>query len=329
MRVVMTGGGGFLGQKLARAILEKGTLNGPDDQPAKVTELVLADMVTLTPEPSDGVLVTSAKVDVSDAKSMSELITPDTASVIHLAAVVSAQAEADFDLGMRVNLDGTRTLLEACRALDHAPRFLTTSSVAVFGGDLPDAIPDDHAPTPGNSYGAQKAIGELLVGDYSRKGFVDGRVIRLPTVVVRPGKPNAAASSFASSIVREPMQGEEAICPVEAGMPIWIMSPRAAIKNLIHAHDLPADIVAKGRTLIPPGLTVTIGEIVEALDRAGGEEAIQHLKWEPDLNIINIVGGWPGGFESVRGRELGFQSDASIDAIIQAFVEDDMVTHEE
>jgi len=325
MRVVMTGGGGFLGQKLATAILEKGILNDADGRPVKITELVLADMVEFTPDAVEGVTVSSVKVDVSDANAVSELITPETGSVIHLAAVVSAQAEADFDLGMRVNLDGTRTLLEACRALDHAPKFLTTSSVAVFGGDLPAAIPDDFAPTPGNSYGAQKAIGELLVGDYSRRGFVDGRVIRLPTIVVRPGKPNAAASSFASSIVREPMQGDETICPVDAEMPIWIMSPRAAIKNLIHAHDLPADTVAKGRTLIPPGLTVSIGEIVEALRRAGGAEAAARLKWQPDQKIINIVGGWPGGFESVRGRELGFQSDASIDEIIQAFVEDDMV----
>ena len=204
------------------------------------------------------------------------MIDADTCSVFHLAAVVSGQAEADFDLGMRVNLDATRLLLDTCRAVGHRPRVVFTSSVAVYGGTLPEVVRDDTAVNPQSSYGAQKAIGELLVSDYSRKGFVDGRVLRLPTISVRPGRPNKAASSFASGIIREPLNGEASVCPVAPDTRVWLLSPRRAIECLVHGHELPAAALGARRAVNLPGISVSAREMVAALERVAGTDVAAH-----------------------------------------------------
>jgi nucleoside-diphosphate-sugar epimerase len=262
--------------------------------------------------------------DITDRATLAQVIDDRTTSVFHFAAVVSAAAEADFDLGMRINLHGTLAVLEACRALSRPPRLVFTSSIASFGGPLPAVVDDTIPQTPQTSYGAQKAIGELLVHDYSRKNFVDGRAVRLPTIVVRPGKPNRAASSFASSIIREPLTGLDALCPVSPETRVAILSPRQAIAAFIRAHDLPAAAFEHTRSLIVPGLSVQVSDMVAALQRAAGAQAVQHIRWQPDAEIQRIISSWPGAFTSQRALRLGFQADASIDAIVQAFIEDDL-----
>ena len=238
MRVVITGGGGFLGSRLARALLARGKLTDARGGERDIREIVLLDVV---PAPDLGdARVRSIAGDLADPVVVERALAPVTASVFHLAAVVSGQAEADFDLGMRVNLDATRLLLERCRKLAAPPKLLFTSSLAVFGGPLPDPVPDDAPLMPQTSYGTQKAIGEYLVYDMTRKGMIDGRSLRLPTVTVRPGKPNKAASSFASGIIREPLAGVNAPCPVAPTTRMWVISPRAVVANLIIGHEAPA-----------------------------------------------------------------------------------------
>jgi nucleoside-diphosphate-sugar epimerase len=319
MMIVMTGGSGFLGRKLAIALRAKGTLAGPDCEQHPISEIVSVDVVPPS-APVDG--VTYIEADICAPGAFERLIPDETASVFHLAAVVSAQAEADFDLGMRVNLDATRALLECCRQLPVPPRFLFASSVAAFG--VAPSIVDDETPVrPLNSYGVEKVLGEYLVGEYARRGFVDGRCFRMPTIVIRPGKPNKAASSFASSILREPLQGEQAICPVSVELPIWIQSPRTVISNLIHGHDLPPDAWTDGlRTLNLPGISVTVAEMVAGLGRAGGDSTL--ISWERDEVIEAIVGSWPHGMKTARANALGFAADDSIDAIIGVFLEEEL-----
>ena len=325
MRVIITGAAGFLGKKLAQKLIEKGTVAGPGDSQQPITELVLFDVVE-GPGPEAGdVAVEVMTGDLTDPATIAKLFAKPVDSMFHLAAVVSSQAEEDFDLGMRVNFDATRGLLEALRRQGNMPRFLMPASVAVMGGDLPEVIKDDTAPTPGNSYGVQKAMCELLVHDYSRKGFIDGRTVRLPTITVRPGKPNRAASSFASGIIREPLQGDTTVVPVPKDTELWILSPRKAIETLIHAHDLPAAQLGKSRMITPVGITVTVGEMVEALKRVAGDEPVSRIQWQEDPAIMAIVCGWPGRWASTRAKALGFKADESMDAIIQAFIEDDMV----
>jgi nucleoside-diphosphate-sugar epimerase len=252
------------------------------------------------------------------------LIAPGTHSVFHLAAVVSGQAEADTDLGYRVNLDGTQAVLDACRALGTCPRVVFASSLAVYGGELPPAVGDGTPLTPQTSYGTQKAIGELLVNDYSRKGFVDGRAIRLPTVVVRPGLPNRAASTFASSIIREPLSGREAICPVFPDTVMALASPRRIVAGLLQAHELPADAFGASRSLQLPGFSVAVGDMAAAVRRAGGEEAYARIRWEPDPQIQQIISSWPKSLLAPRAEALGFAADNGIDEVVKAFIEDDL-----
>ena len=314
MRVVITGGCGFLGRRVALRLLERGD----------VDELVVFDNAPPAlplPEDPQFRLVTG---DIADRATVRGVITPGTNSVFHLAAVVSGEAEADTDLDYRVNLDGTRAVLNACRALGTCPRLVFASSLAVYGGELPPTVGDNTPLTPQTSYGTQKAIGELLVNDYSRKGFVDGLALRLPTVVVRPGRPNRAASTFASSIIREPLSGREAVCPVSADTVMALASPRRVVDALLRAHDLPAAAFATRGSLQLPGFSVAVGEMAAAVRRAGGHQAYTRIRWEPDPLIQRIVSGWPQALAAPRAAALGFTADAGIDEVVQAFIEDDL-----
>ena len=324
MRVVITGGAGFIGRQLAERLLALGELPGRDGRPQAIDELVLFDAVEPAPFKTPDKRVRAVTGDIADRALVARTIDRNTGSVFHLAAVVSAAAEADFDLGMRVNAEGTLAVLEACRALPQPARLVFTSSIAVFGGDMPPTLVDTTPLTPQTSYGAQKAIGELLVNDYSRKGFVDGRALRLPTIVVRPGKPNKAASTFASSILREPLAGQEAICPVERSARMWVLSPRRAVESLLHAHALPAERWGTNRSLTLPGIEVSIGDMVDGLGRVGGKGPVSRIRWEPDAHIQKIVAGWPYRFDPARAKTLGFAADRSIDEIVQAHIDDQL-----
>ena len=324
MRVVITGGAGFIGRRLAERLLARGTLAGADGRPAEIDELVLFDVAPPLPALKPDQRLKIVTGDIADAAAIRRLIDQRTASVFHFAAVVSGQAEADTDIGYRVNLDGTRAVLEACRALGTAPRLVFASSLAVYGGDLPPAVADDTPLTPQTSYGAQKAIGELLVNDYSRKGYIDGRALRLPTICVRPGRPNRAASTWASSIIREPLSGVEVVCPVGRDAVMALLSPRRLIAAIEQVHDLPAGRFGFSRTVLLPGISANVAEMVEALRRAGGEAAVKRIRWEPDPVIQKIVAGWPRGIVAKRAEGLGLRADATIDEIVQSFIEDDL-----
>jgi nucleoside-diphosphate-sugar epimerase len=314
MRVVVTGGCGFLGRRVASQLLER----------SEVEELVLFDNApSALPLPEDNRLrlVTG---DIAERETVHAVIAPGTDSVFHLAAVVSGQAEADTDHGYRVNLDGTRAVLDACRALGTCPRVIFASSLAVYGGELPPAVGDETPLTPQTSYGTQKAIGELLVNDYSRTEFIDGRAVRLPTVVVRPGRPNRAASTFASSMIREPLSGREAVCPVSPDTVMALASPRRIVAGLLHAHDLPGDALGTSRSLQLPGFSVSVGEMAAAVHRAGGAEAYARIRWEPDPQVQQIISGWPQTLRTPRAEALGFTAGSGIDEVVEAFIEDDL-----
>ncbi|WP_110654211.1 D-erythronate dehydrogenase [Salinicola halimionae] len=319
MHVIVTGGAGFLGARLIQQLLS-GKVGG--QAVTRVTSIDLAPC-PVTDDRVESLTGDIADPDFIESGLIQQALADDTGAVCHLAAVVSSQAEADFELGMRVNLDATRTLLEACRHHSARPRFLFASSLAVFGPGLSQPVPEAVGPQPRSSYGAQKAMGELLVNDYSRRGFVDGRVCRLPTIVVRPGKPNQAASSFASSIIREPLAGVEAVCPVDAGLPLWLSSPRAVVANLVHALSLDGETLGDWRTLNLPGLTVTVEEMLDALERQAGTSARDLVRFEPDAAIDAIVASWPGGLAVERPLSLGFQADSDFDAIIHAYLDDE------
>jgi nucleoside-diphosphate-sugar epimerase len=236
---------------------------------------------------------------------------------------VSGGAEADFDLGYRVNLDGTRLVLERCRRLQRPPRVVFASSVAAFGGELPEVLDDSTTPNPQTSYGAQKVIGEYLVTDFTRKGFIDGRSLRLPTIVVRPGRPNLAASSFASGIIREPLNGERSVCPVPFTTGIWLLSPRRVVEAFVHAHDLPSAAWGLNRVVNLPGITVTVGEAVDALRRSAGEAVAARVRHEPDVRIEAIVRTWPVRFRTPRAAQMGFAADPDIETVIRDYIQDE------
>ncbi|MEZ5667774.1 MAG: NAD-dependent epimerase/dehydratase family protein [Alphaproteobacteria bacterium] len=324
MKIVVTGAAGFLGRRLTKALLARDTLVGREGKPQAVSQLILADTVAYPgPEAVDG-RVKVVTADITDRASVDAFVPDDVDGVFHLAAVVSAAAEADFDLGMNVNLRGTMHLLERLRATGRAPKLMFTSSIATYGGDMPPEIRDETPQTPQNSYGIQKAAGELLVSDYSRKGFIDGRSLRLPTIVVRPGKPNKAASTFASSIIREPLCGREAICPVSPDTVMPIMSPRRVVDSFLKAFELDAAALGSWRSILLPGLSVTVEEMAAALGRAGGQEAVDLIRWAPDPAIQKIVSGWPTRVAPERAGRLGIETDASMDDVIKAFIEDDL-----
>ena len=317
MRIVITGGGGFLGQRVACALLARGGLAAEPGAAASLDELVLLDQAL----PAGGVAdarIRHVSGDLGDSALVKRVFAPPTDAVFHLAAVVSAGAEADFDLGYRVNLDASRLVFEACRQQPRPPRLVFTSSVAAFGGALPDVVTDATAATPQSSYGTQKVLGELLVADYTRKGFIDGRCVRLPTIVVRPGKPNRAASGFMSNILREPLNGEPAICPLQPDAKMWILSPERAVDALIRAMELPPDAWGWNRTLNAPGITVSVAEALSALEKVAGRECAARVRFERDAGIEKIVLGWPAHFDTVRAERLGFKADGGIEEVIRA-----------
>lgn len=318
MKILITGGAGFLGQQLARSLLAHGALR-LGAGPGQIDRIVCFDQ---SPGALQDPRIEYRSGDISDPATVRKLVDPDTAVVAHLAAVVSGGAEADFDLGMRVNLDGTRLLLDACRASGHQPRVLFASSIAVFGGDLPAVVTDATTPTPQGSYGIQKLIGELLVQDYTRKGYIDGRAVRVPTVVVRPGAPNLAASGFASGIIREPLAGVEAILPVEPATQMWVASPRAVIGMFRHALELsPADW-GWNRAINLPGLVVSMEEELAALREVAGEQAVALVRHRPDEKVLALVRTWAGNFDTARARAMGFRADPDFAAIVRAYIED-------
>lgn len=320
MNILITGGAGFIGQHLARALLLRGTVNDLHGKPTAITRLRLFDMI----KPSWGAdpRVQCIAGDIADAAAMRAVVGSDTQSIFHLAAVPSGGAEANFDLGLRVNLDGTRALLEATRQLPAPPKFIFSSTAATFGGALPNPVPDDWPQTPQGSYGAQKAMAELLINDMSRRGMIDARIPRLPTITVRPGAPNAAASGFASGIVREPVVGKEAIIPVGPNAVMWILSPAKVIEHLMALHDFTADQLAAAglrqtRSLSLPGLSVSVGDMYEALCDVAGPEAGRLVKWQPDPAVERLVHSWPAAFEAKAGLALGLRGDASFDDIVR------------
>jgi D-erythronate 2-dehydrogenase len=323
MRIVITGGAGFLGSRLARKLLERATLTDARGHASNVESLTLLDLAPPR-EPISDSRVRVVTGDLADPAVVERAIARDTDSVFHLAAVVSGQAEADFDLGMRVNLDATRLLLERCRTLRSPPKFVFASSLAVFGGPLPDPVPDDAPLTPQASYGAQKAIGEFMVYDMTRKGFIDGRSLRLPTVTVRPGKPNRAASSFASGIIREPLAGIDAPCPVAPATRMWVTSPRTVIDNLIVGHEAPAQKFAYTRSVNVPGICVGVGDMVAALRRVAGDAVADRVAWNYDPVVDRIVSTWASNFAPKLGPALGMRADADFESVIRAYIADDM-----
>jgi nucleoside-diphosphate-sugar epimerase len=310
MNILITGGGGFIGSRLAQALHAR----HPD------ARIRLLD-VSFPPGLSSAFDCMAG--DLASPDVIARGLGGDTDTVFHLAAVVSGGAEADFDLGYRVNLDGTRALLEACRKLPKPPRFVFASSVAAFGGVLPDVLDDSTTPAPQTSYGTQKVIGEYLVADFTRKGMIDGRSMRLPTVVVRPGKPNLAASSFASGIIREPLAGERSECPVPETTGVWILSPRRVVEAFVHAWDLPSSAWPTTRVVNLPGITLTVREMIDAMGRVAGRKAVDLVTFKPDARIQGIVKTWPVRFRTERALEMGFTADGDFDSIVRDHIENE------
>lgn len=322
MHILIIGAAGMVGRKLTQALLAQGQIGNRE-----IDKLTLADVIA-PPAPTTDLPVDTHAVDLSAPGAAETLVASRPDLIFHLAAIVSGEAEADFDKGYRINLDGTRFLLEAIRVAGdiepYRPRLVFTSSIAVFGEPLPAAIPDDQAHTPLTSYGTQKAICELLLADYSRRDFIDGIGIRLPTIVVRPGKPNKAASGFFSGIIREPLAGMEAILPVDDGVRHWFASPRAAVGFLLHAAALDTASLGQRRNLTMPGLSATVAEEIAALERAAGPKAAALIKRQLDPTIAGIVAGWPQNFDARRASALGFRAETSFDDIVRAHIEDEL-----
>lgn len=316
----MTGAAGMIGRKLTERLVLDRSLGG-----SPIGHLLLADAVQADTQDGAPFGIDRVEVDIAEPRDVGSLVAGRPDVVFHLAAVVSGEAEADFEKGYRVNLDGTRLLLEAIRAdHGHCPRLVFASSIAVFGPPFPDEIGDDFNTTPLTSYGTQKAVCELLLDDYTRRGFVDGVAIRLPTICVRPGKPNLAASGFFSEIVREPLNGLEAVVPVGAEVRHWHASPRAAVGFLLRAATIDGSELGTRRCLTMPGVSVTVGEQLEALAAVAGSEVAQLVRYERDEGVERFVAGWPRRFDARRAESLGFRAESSFEEIIRIYIEDEL-----
>jgi len=319
MHILITGAAGMIGRKLTARLVRNGALNGRAIEKLTLTDVIVPDR----PKGFSGA-VESFAADIGDGATAPKAIAGRPNVIFHLAAVVSGEAETDFAKGVHVNLDGSRMLLDAVRMAGDRPRFVFTSSIAVFGAPFPDLIPDEFQHTPLTSYGTQKAMIELLLADYTRRGFVDGVGIRLPTINVRPGKPNKAASGFFSSIIREPLAGQEAVLPVEDSVTHWHASPRAAVGFLIHAAGLDSAQLGPRINLTLPGVGCTVAEQIAALRRIAGDKVAARIRRAPDPLVSRIVAGWPRRFDPRRALALGFQAEASFDEIIRVHVEDEL-----
>ena len=319
MHILVTGAAGMIGRKLAARLVKDGQLNGQT-----IDQLTLIDVVV--PEKPSG-FSGAANLSASDLSSpgaAAKAVALKPEVIFHLAGVVSGEAETDFDKGYRVNLDGTHALLEAIRAADYKPKVVFTSSIAVFGAPFPSSIPDDFHLTPLTSYGTQKAISELLLADYTRRGFLEGVGIRLPTICVRPGKPNKAASGFFSGIIREPLAGQEALLPVAETVRHTHASPRAAVGFLLHAASLTGQKLGARINLSMPGVSCTVGEQIEALRRVAGNNVAARIRRAPDELVQRIVAGWAERLDAQRARDLGFKAEDSFEDIIRAHIEDEL-----
>ena len=321
MHILITGAAGMIGRKLVARLVAAGALNGKP-----IDKLTLIDVsAPQKPQGFIGSVATSA-ADIADAAAARAAVAGRPDVIFHLAAVVSGEAELDFEKGVHVNLDGSRALIEAIRITGdgYCPRLVFTSSIAVFGAPFPESIADDFHLTPLTSYGTQKAIVELLLADYTRRGFLDAIGIRLPSIVVRPGRPNKAASGFFSSIIREPLAGEEAVLPVEDSVLHWHASPRAAVGFLIHAAGVDREKLGPRVSLTMPGVCCTVAEQIAALRRIAGDKVAARIRREPDPLVARIVAGWPSRFDPRRALALGFQAEASFDEIIRVHIADEL-----
>ena len=317
MNILIIGGAGIVGQKLGRALAAKPALRGQN-----IDKVTLADMIE-APTFDAPFALDTAICDIADPASLEKTITAEHDVIYLLAAVVSAHAEQDLDAGIQINMMGVYNVLERCRALGTKPVLVFTSSMAVYGGEVPDPITDNTFLNPQTSYGAQKAIGELLVNDYSRRGIVDGRGFRLPTISVRPGKPNRAASSFMSSILREPLNGQEAVCPVDPDFPHYYLSPRQCAQNLIIGAELDAADLGQNRCMIMPGQMLTIQQLIDAMTAVAGPEPAKLIRWESQPEIEAIVKGWRFDLRPEKALRLGLKPDASFQDNIRYYLEDD------
>lgn len=318
MKVLILGGGGFIGRKLALQLAEKGRLRGHD-----IDRLVLADIID--PVPINAPFPVSYQTcDIADPASVATAIDEDVDVIYLLAAVVSAHAEQELEAGIQTNLMGVLNVLERCRALGTCPVVVFTSSIAVFGGDTPQPFTDFSLPNPQTSYGAQKAIGEYLITDFSRRGLIDGRGFRLPTITVRPGKPNRAASSFMSSIFREPLNGETANCPVDPDFKQLYLSPRKCVENLIKGAELQAEELGQNRCLTMPGQVWTIAEMIDAMTAVAGPDPAARITWNKEREIDTILKGWHMDIRTDRGLALGLEADSSFQDNIRYYLQDDV-----
>lgn len=323
-RILVTGAAGMVGRKFCERLARDGALKGE-----AIAELIMSDIVVPTP-PKAAFKITTRADDLTDPATGERLAALKPDIFVHLAATVSGDAEANFEKGYAINLDASRHLFEAIRKAHQAsggaytPRMVATSSIAVFGAPFPEVIGDDFFQQPLTSYGAQKAIMELLLSDYSRKGFFDGIAIRLPTIVVRPGKPNLAASGFFSNIIREPLAGQEANLPVDESVTHWHASPRAAVNFLLHACTMDLSQLGPRRALTMPGVGVTVGEQIAALKRVAGDTVAARITRNPDPAIAKIVAGWPTRFTATRAKALGFEAEKDFDEIIRAHIADEL-----
>ncbi|MEP0234985.1 D-erythronate dehydrogenase [Roseibium sp.] len=320
--ILVIGAAGMVGRKLVNELIARQRLRGAELSKLKLVDITEPEVPLGAPCP-----VTAIACDFSTEGTAEKLISDRPDVIFHLAAIVSGEAESDYDKGYRINLDGSRQLFEAIRKAgdSYCPRVVYTSSIAVFGAPFPDTIPDDFHLTPLTSYGTQKAMGEMLLADLTRRGMMDGIGIRLPTIVVRPGKANLAASSFFSGIIREPLNGQEAILPVEDDVLHWMASPRSAVGFLIHAAELDGEAIGPRRNLTMPGVAATVAEEIEALRKVGGEARVKLIRREPNEVIQRIVSGWPRRFDATRAAGLGFKAESSFEAIVRTYVEDEKI----